>query len=249
MQRIITVNRTHSPGRENPRHAHDMWEIVLYTGGSGSVMLPNREQPLIPGDIYCFPPGNAHGERSEKGYDSMWIMFDGFAIASQTVLTAHDPVHAPFRILCDLLYHEFRLHAESDACKNILSLIIGYITRFSSHTEDDARVEAVKSTLIANIGNPDFRLRKALASFGCSTSFMHAHFKKVTGVSPLQYLIDLRIRDSKAMLSIPKLTLRTVARQVGFRDPYHFSRAFKQKTGMSPADFRSGASSQRRKAT
>ncbi|MEK6795886.1 MAG: AraC family transcriptional regulator [Spirochaetota bacterium] len=237
MKRIIAVNRTHAPGRENPLHAHDVWEIVLYTGGSGSILLSDGDRELAPGTICCFPPDAAHGERSKRGYDSMWIMFDGFAVAGDTAMIIVDPPHGPCRSLAELLYHEYRLNEKNPVCMDVLSLFIGYIMRLASHSAEDARVEAIKHMLIANIGNADFRLNRSLGMLG-SPATLHALFKKAVGVSPLQHLIDLRIRDSKPLLSIRGLTLRAVSRQVGFRDPYHFSRAFKQKTGMPPAKYR-----------
>lgn len=160
----------------------------------------------------------------------------------KTVIIA-DPPHGPCRALAELIYHEYRLAPDNPVCADVLSLLIDYLARLSSHSGDDARVEAIKHLLIANIGNADFRINRSLGEFG-STATVHSLFKKAVGVSPLQFLIDLRIRDSKPLMSIRGLTLREIARQVGFRDPYHFSRAFKQKTGFTPAAFRSRPSQQ-----
>jgi AraC-like DNA-binding protein len=64
-------------------------------------------------------------------------------------------------------------------------------------------MEEIKQVLIDNITNPEFELKQALGSFGTPYITLHKQFKKSTGITPLQYLIDLRIRESCKLLGIP----------------------------------------------
>ncbi|WP_263269404.1 AraC family transcriptional regulator [Pseudomonas phytophila] len=64
-------------------------------------------------------------------------------------------------------------------------------------------------------------------------SFLHA-----TGVSPLRYLTDLRMRLALLSLSRERQPIETIASQLGYGSLAAFSRAFKRSVGVSPGTIR-----------
>lgn len=64
-----------------------------------------------------------------------------------------------------------------------------------------------------------------------------AIFKEVTGKKPLDYLTELRIKQSKDWLLQSNESLRHIAERVGFTDEYYFNRRFRKTTGMSPRQY------------
>ena len=63
-------------------------------------------------------------------------------------------------------------------------------------------------------------------------------FERHVGMSPIQYLIECRIRKAKELLHICDCPVKQVAESVGYADSLYFSRAFKKQTGFSPSEFR-----------
>jgi Response regulator containing CheY-like receiver domain and AraC-type DNA-binding domain len=64
-------------------------------------------------------------------------------------------------------------------------------------------------------------------------------FKRVKGISPNDYIINLRIEKSKELLMMdPPAILSDIAETVGFNDRYYFSKVFKSVTGKTPSEFR-----------
>ncbi|WP_072327892.1 MULTISPECIES: helix-turn-helix domain-containing protein [unclassified Paenibacillus] len=63
-------------------------------------------------------------------------------------------------------------------------------------------------------------------------------FKQYKLKSPIDYLTELRIQAAKLLLRRRDLTVRQVARAVGFEDPYYFSRRFSLHTGMAPSEYK-----------
>jgi len=63
-------------------------------------------------------------------------------------------------------------------------------------------------------------------------------FKETFGLSPIQYLIQLRIRKACQLLHHSQLSIADIAYQVGFEDSNYFSRQFKQVIGQSPRAYR-----------
>jgi len=72
-----------------------------------------------------------------------------------------------------------------------------------------------------------------------SPSRFHTIYKLIFGTSPLQDVIEARIRYAKSvLLSSENLTLPEVAEKLGYNDQYHFIRQFKLVTGITPGAFR-----------
>jgi AraC family transcriptional regulator len=65
-------------------------------------------------------------------------------------------------------------------------------------------------------------------------------FKQSLGVSPHQYLIQLRVNSARWLLSAGsgERSLAEVASAVGFADQSHLARHFKRVTGLTPRQFR-----------
>ncbi len=63
-------------------------------------------------------------------------------------------------------------------------------------------------------------------------------FQSETGESPLQYLLHYKIAKAKEMIGNKDLTIKQIAFETGFTDPYYFSRLFKQYENVSPLSFR-----------
>ncbi|MBE7467121.1 MAG: AraC family transcriptional regulator [Planctomycetes bacterium] len=80
--------------------------------------------------------------------------------------------------------------------------------------------------------------REALARrVGLSPTHLTHLFKRLTGRSPLRHQQHLRMSEAKRLLRETELKHREIARRVGYADPYHFSRAFKQYEGMAPRSY------------
>lgn len=70
---------------------------------------------------------------------------------------------------------------------------------------------------------------------GMSTSSFHAHFKAVTGTTPLQYQKDLRLIEAKRLLLTESITVTSAALVVGYESMSQFSREYSRKFGVSPS--------------
>lgn len=63
-------------------------------------------------------------------------------------------------------------------------------------------------------------------------------FERYTGLSPIQYITEYRIRKAKELLIQSNDPVAKVAEHVGYPDSFYFSRVFKKVTGMSPVHYR-----------
>ncbi len=72
---------------------------------------------------------------------------------------------------------------------------------------------------------------------GFSKSYIKSQFKKKTGISIIQYYIDMKIDKAKKLLSQQKYTVSEISDMLGFGSIYYFSRQFKLQTAMSPTEY------------
>ena len=74
-------------------------------------------------------------------------------------------------------------------------------------------------------------------SLGYHRTHLSKLFKQTVGLSPMQYLMQLRLERAKTLLD-SRFTVEQVASSVGFSDPLHFSKQFRKRYGMSPTAYR-----------
>ena len=64
------------------------------------------------------------------------------------------------------------------------------------------------------------------------------HFRAATGMTPMEYIIKLRLEEASTLLQDPDLSIAEAALQSGFNDSNYFSRLFRKKNGISPRGYR-----------
>lgn len=63
-------------------------------------------------------------------------------------------------------------------------------------------------------------------------------FRKTTGQSPLDFLVETRLARARHLLRETRLSIGDIAERLNYSDVYFFSRQFKQKTGLPPLAYR-----------
>jgi AraC family transcriptional regulator of arabinose operon len=74
---------------------------------------------------------------------------------------------------------------------------------------------------------------------GLSVAHYSALFRKLTDRSPVRFLTHLKVQRASELLDTTDRPVAAIAREVGYRDPLHFSRVFKQIVGKPPTEYRS----------
>lgn len=71
-----------------------------------------------------------------------------------------------------------------------------------------------------------------------SGPYLSKIFREHAGTTPSKYLMDYRMQIAKKLLRDTQLSVKEVAAHVGFPDQFHFSKSFKNATGLSPVQYR-----------
>jgi AraC-like DNA-binding protein len=71
-----------------------------------------------------------------------------------------------------------------------------------------------------------------------SNSYLYSLFKEETGYSPIHYFNHLKIQKACQYLSSTDMSVKEISYELGFKDPFYFSRLFKKQMEVSPTAYR-----------
>lgn len=83
----------------------------------------------------------------------------------------------------------------------------------------------------------NIKIEEIADTIGLNRKYLAKIFKKSTGVTMSQFLLDVRMRMAAAAVSNGEKKINRIANMVGFEDPLFFSRQFKKYFGISPTEF------------
>ena len=129
---------------------------------------------------------------------------------------------------------QLNLLAHSVVCCLLLKMGDG---EFKSLRRLDPRIEAVVEILDKTTSRMTPNESLAAAAGMAVNGFIRL-FSKEVGVAPQKYSRRKRIEKASHLLHFTDKKIDEIAEETGFLDRYHFSRAFRETTNYSPAEFR-----------
>ena len=98
-------------------------------------------------------------------------------------------------------------------------------------------VQRAKAVINQNYCNPYCSLDFVSQQVNRSSSYLSGLFKKVCGISVVQYITSCRMLEAQRLLKTGRFRLTEICNQIGYNDVFYFSRRFKQYFGVSPSEF------------
>ncbi len=233
------------------------YQLIYITHGEGVFeSKTSGVKNVKEGSIILLFPDEWHRYKPDEntGWNEYWVGFKG-PIADNLIrnkfFSRHKPViHVGVREEIITFFNDIseRTRVEPTGYQPLISgeilHLLGFIHAISKEnawygnkddTEDlvnKARVifrENIETTITAE---------QVAEELGVGYSFFRKVFKKYTGISPGQYLIQLKIEKAKRLLTLPDKLIKEVAYELGFDSCFYFSKLFKEKTGCSPIEYR-----------
>ena len=220
---------------------------LLYTkSGVGTVRIKEEEFEVCEGDIFILPPFTPH-EYSPKTdpWNTMWITYNG-AVAKGSFPFSADIKHG--NDFEDFYKKISRGKTQSDwrrkSSAALYELLLCLLEREGISKYDTATREPDVSTAVQYIAehyHETVELSSLAELAGLSEGHFCRVFKKYTHMRPVEYITNLRIERAKdLLLELPPKAIAEIATGVGYTSAAYFSKIFKEKTGVTPEEYRRG---------
>lgn len=108
----------------------------------------------------------------------------------------------------------------------------------TSQPARSARISAAACELLGKHRRQPFDAKLLEEELHFQFDYITRCMKKHTGMTPLQYVLHLRLEEAKKLLTHTVLTIPEIAEQVGIGDPNYFVRLFSKKLGRPPGAYR-----------
>ena len=238
-------------------HTHPFTELFYVVDGKGEFNIQGQRFPVKPNDFVIINPQVEHTELSSPDEPLEYIVLgiNGLSFSNLTPVSEGGHPFSFFNLRDeqkDILRYLNAMVQEATSqsmsyelvCHNLLEILLIKILRHqhfdlevgkqSKATKDISFIKHYLETYY----HESIQLEDLASMTHLSRFYISHSFKKEIGMSPMEYLIDIRIKESKILLRTTNSSISQVADIVGFTTPTYFSKQFRKSTGISPTDYR-----------
>lgn len=238
-------------GYRNQRRSFDSFELFYIE--DGSVDLKNRSRSLTAraGQFVLLDCYSPHSYYSKNGWACYWLHFDGQVARAfyHRIVDAHDSFlfdldqYSPAYQHLMSIYETLRLSrpideaAVSSQITSILNSILSAVPQAEKHVPAKESVSAAVAYI-----NEHFRYPISLQDLSEHTSvspfYFSRMFRRETGYTPHQYVINTRLANAKFLLRTTEDPVKDIAIRTGWNSESTFCSAFRKNTGQTPSLYR-----------
>lgn len=255
----VTRRRTHfNQALWAEDHVHPQPEYCQLITGRCCFSFQHRTAELEPGDMVVCPGGVPHAETfcgSRSGYRlAWWILLDkapmlhvrryrrrGGYDVEHAIRLANLSMEAEERleVLRERAERSSRERPDLETLREaMLSVTLELYRQIlrGEETTFDARAELVRkmTDFVKAHTTEHLALADVAKAVHMSPNYLTSLYHSQTGVSLGRFILTERIALAQRMLRKPESSVKSVGLEVGFSDPFTFSRAFKRITGLAP---------------
>jgi len=238
---------------------HPYFLIHTVKNGRGAFEMYGQRYECSRGDTFVIFPGELFTYQAdlEQPWEYMWVAFRGHlgeTLLQQLSITREKPVvkMADLRKLSSLYGRLLGSLQQTDwpeladlESSGLLRLMLHELGTFNKASglgkpafASAAERQVNQAVRWLSVQYPhNISINQLAKSLGYHRTHLSKIFKQHMGVSPMQFLMQIRLDQAKSLLQ-SSLTIEQVAASVGFADPLYFSKQFRKRYGESPTQYR-----------
>lgn len=217
------------PGHNYGPRIRNFTLIHYVLRGCGTFEARGKRWPVRAGEAFLILPGEVTTYTADEAdpWEYQWIGFDG-------ALAEHFAQLPPVFPVSEATFRTLRRDLEEPAAPEYMlaaGLFRLYSELFAEHKRSPVRMvrDFIKSSYMQDIS-----VESIAQQLHMDRRYLSRLFKQKTGQSIQDYLIEVRLEESKGFLS-RGYTVQQAAHLCGYDDPAGYSRIFKKHCGVSPA--------------
>lgn len=230
-------------------------DYYLSYNHSGSMKVRSKYQNHIihGGTVFLYRPFEEqhYGQADNNPISNYWVHFTGYGCPEIIKLANMEEGNIFSVGISETIPQLFEIMIDEIAKKqynyelvsaSILQQVIYLLSRklcINNTVKIDEKYSRINQTMVyIRKHYPEKITLKQLAGMaGLSCSRYSYLFKEYSGISPQQYLINVRLEKAQELMSHTRLNIRQISSLIGFGDQLYFSRLFKKYKSTSPSEF------------
>ena len=228
------------------------WVVEFVVEGAGELTLDNRTHPLMPGVAFAYRPRTPHRIRTSEQAPMLkyFVTLLGHSMDEQIRSTPLADlgvvrVSAIDEIveIYEMLYRTARKHTSFSA-RLAAALVPVLLLKIAETAVPPGSADSVAFSTYLRMRQlmlerfREFRsLAEVAAAGGLKSSYLCRLFQRYDNQSAYQLLIRLKMSHAASLLLDQRRPVKDVAAQLGYADPFQFSKLFRKVHGLSPARF------------
>ncbi len=229
--------------------------IFIYClSGKGWYIVDKKKYEVGPNQFFQIPATKQYlkyGADDEQPWTIFWVHYSGNDMDTfnkQINISIYDePKNIPYNEkglgIWEEIYKSLEMGYSKDNLNNANMCLYHFLSTFlypDRHFPVSEDKDMVRETIVFMRDSINDRLAVAdfASRYQLSMSHFSSLFRKATGMSPMEYFIQLKIQWACQLLFNSKVKIKDIARDIGYDDPYYFSRLFKKMMGISPERYR-----------
>lgn len=235
-------------------HTHACTELFYCVRGIGEFMLEGKTMPVGSDDLVIVNANVSHTESSMTanpleyivlGVDGLDFRF-GEGDSEPYAIINYREMRSEIVFFLRTLLREAgdKPPQWEQVCQHLLEVLLVKLLRHTRFTVQPAPAARANKECAVVRRYIDEHFAEAitldtLAGLVHMNKYYLVHaFNKEYGVSPINYLIERRIRESRYLLETTDLSLSRIAQVLGFSSSSYFSQSFRRLAGHSPLEYR-----------
>jgi len=229
---------------------HPYWALSYVSEGSAYIFFENNSKlRLKPGDILIIGPGKRYQYRVPKDttiFRKVLLINNGQLASSlfnQGILNGRDIIHLKDPSKINSIFEQVKKIAsegDPELQKKLSVIAYAFILELidqagPGNIKDD--FESIVKNIELNLGD-DHTLKSLSRQYGVGTRTLNRLFLDYLRCTPIQYIINMRMKYAAQLLSTDFMPIQDVAETCGYRTFSFFSRAFKKHFALTPREFR-----------
>lgn len=239
-------------GHTMRRRSHATHLLIYCIAGHGTLQVEGQSHRVNAGDLMILRAGQRHAY-SADGADPWSILWVHYAGRLDTAYNAMLPGHAvvaqigvqarliaAFEQLLALRHAGFSVPRFVQGACLLKSLLTDFACAAAQRPESGRRpldMEKLTAQMRESLG-AELDLDTLAATANLSKFHFIRCFKEHTGHAPIQRFIQMKMQRACELLDSTDKPVKAIASEVGYQDPFYFSRIFKRTIGVSPQQYR-----------
>lgn len=239
-------------------HSHVYAEFFYVLNGSGLMEFENEAINVNKGDLVIVDAFVQHTEKSsvEGGLEYLVLGFEGVIFQKKDGLITNGYFHWKsknpnhFKDYIQLMIKENL--SPTPYTQHVLNFLLSCLIAKALETSKDymevsnqENRDSSTCLYISDYIEKNYRRDITLDSLALISHYSKYHlshiFKNFHGISPINYMLNCRIKEACILLETTNLAVKDISEIIGFKNATHFTTYFKKSQKMSPSKFRKNA--------